>query len=182
MGKGTLCKMLSESHPRMFSTTISHTTRSARPGESEGVDYFYVSEDEFLSLIEERGFLEHAFFGGHHYGTSRQTIIDQASKGSIVIVEIEVEGVKQMKADNTIDARYVFIAPPSLEILGSRLRGRGTENEENIQARLAQSRQEIAYAETSDAYDKIIINDDLQQAYRELETFALSSLASGSAC
>ena len=175
VGKSTLYKILSDSHPQMFSTTISHTTRDARPKEFNGVNYFFVNEAKYLSMIEEKAFVEHAIFNGHHYGTSKQTIAGQSSDGSIVIVEIEMEGVKQMKADKSINARYVFIAPPSFETLEIRLRGRGTESDERIQARLTQAKPELKYAETSGIHDKIIVNDNLQQAYKDLEEFALRS-------
>ncbi|KAK1144399.1 hypothetical protein N8T08_005552 [Aspergillus melleus] len=119
-----------------FGFTVSHTTRKPRPGEVEGVAYFFVSPSEFSSLCSQGALVEHACFSGNYYGTSKQTIDDQASKGLAVVLDIEMQGVKQMKANPSIDARYVFVRPPSFEALGARLRARGTENEEAIQRRL----------------------------------------------
>lgn len=123
--------------------------------------------------------MEHTTFAGHQYGTSKRTVADQVAKGRTVILDIEMEGVKQMKADPTITARYVFIRPPSLEVLEQRLRGRGTEREDDIQRRLNQARNEIEYANTG-VHDKIIVNDDLQTAYRELEDFVFADISTAS--
>ncbi len=91
VGKGTLYKMLLERHPNVFATSISHTTRDPRPGETRGVDYYYVSMPEFEDLIEKKGFVEHAKFGRNRYGTSRAMIEDLGSKGNVVILDIEME-------------------------------------------------------------------------------------------
>jgi guanylate kinase len=93
------------------------------------------------------------------------------AKGLVVVLDIEMNGVKQMKADSSIDARYVFIKPPSFETLEKRLRGRGTEKEEDIQKKLAQAKAEVEYANTQGVHDKIIVNDDLEKAFKELEEF-----------
>jgi guanylate kinase len=176
VGKGTLCQKLLDAYPETFATTVSHTTRKPRPGEVEGSAYYFVSRDKFESLIAEGTFIEFAEFNGNLYGTSKQTVIDQTARGSVVLLDIEMEGVKQLKveqskADSQINARFVFIKPPSLEALEARLRGRGTEDEESIQRRLAQAITELAYAETAGVHDKIIINDDLDKAFHELEDF-----------
>lgn len=97
------------------------------------------------------------------------TIEDQSAKGQIVVLDIEMEGVKQIKK-SSIDARYIFVAPPSAEELETRLRGRGTEKEESIQKRLKQAKLELEFADTG-AHDKVIVNDDLEKAYKELEDF-----------
>ena len=119
-------------------------------------------------LVAQNAFVEHAFFSGNYYGTSKQTIVDQTSKGLVVVLDIELQGVKSIRADPSIDARYVFIKPPSFEVLEARLRSRSTEKEEDIQRRLTQARVEL---EASGFHDKIIINDDLERAYKELEEF-----------
>ncbi|RQM06745.1 hypothetical protein DH86_00003933 [Scytalidium sp. 3C] len=169
VGKGTLCKLLFTRHPDTFAFSISHTTRSPRPGEQHGVDYYYVSKDEFKDLIAKDSFIENAQFGDNFYGTSKMTIEDQSAKGQIVVLDIEMEGVKQIKK-SSIDARYIFVAPPSAEELETRLRGRGTEKEESIQKRLKQAKLELEFADTG-AHDKVIVNDDLEKAYKELEDF-----------
>ncbi|KAL5357623.1 P-loop containing nucleoside triphosphate hydrolase protein [Aspergillus floccosus] len=171
VGKGTLIQKLFDTHPGTFGFTVSHTTRKPRPGEVEGVAYFFVSPSEFSSLCAQGALVEHAYFSGNYYGTSKQTIEDQASKGLIVVLDIEMQGIKQMKANPSIDARYVFIRPPSFEALEARLRARGTETEEDLQKRLTQAQVELDYADSQGAYDKLIVNDNMDAAYRELEEF-----------
>ncbi|CEL08204.1 hypothetical protein ASPCAL11355 [Aspergillus calidoustus] len=171
VGKGTLIKKLFDEHPNTFAFTVSHTTRKPRIGEVEGRDYFFVTPSTFDNLISQEAFVEHATFSGNQYGTSKQTIMDEMAKGLVVVLDIEMQGVKQMKANPSIDARYVFIKPPSFETLEQRLRGRGTEKDEDIQKRLAQAKAEIEYADTEGVYDKIIVNDDLERAFKELEEF-----------
>ncbi|RDL38045.1 Guanylate kinase [Venustampulla echinocandica] len=168
VGKGTLYKLLLERNPSIFATSISHTTRDPRPGEQRGVDYYYVSMEEFERMIGENAFVEHAKFGDNRYGTSKKMIEDLTASGRVVVLDIEMEGVKQIK-NSHIEARYIFIAPPSVEILEQRLRGRGTEKEDSIQKRLAQAQKELEYSKTPGVHDVIIVNDELEKAYRELE-------------
>ncbi|KFH43387.1 Guanylate kinase-like protein [Hapsidospora chrysogenum ATCC 11550] len=170
VGKGTLYTRLRENHPGCFAFSVSHTSRKPRAGEQHGVDYHYVSMEEFEDLIAKDSFIEHAKFGDNRYGTSKMTIEEQSKKGQVVLLDIEMEGVKQMKKSG-IKARYIFIAPPSLEALEARLRGRGTENEESIQKRLAQAKNELEYSKTPGVHDIIILNDDLDTAYKQLEEF-----------
>ncbi|KAF2254781.1 guanylate kinase [Trematosphaeria pertusa] len=170
-GKGTLCQKLFDAHPDTFALTVSHTTRKPRAGEVEGVTYFFVSPSTFTSLVSQDGFVEHTFFGGNYYGTSKKTIADQIAKGLVVVLEVEMEGIQQMRASSSIHARYIFVKPPSFETLEARLRSRGTENEEDIQKRLARAEVELEYADTAGVHDKIIINDDLKKAYEELHEF-----------
>jgi guanylate kinase len=154
---------------------VSHTTRQPRAGEVEGETYFYVSPSTFTTLISEGGFVEHACFNGNYYGTSRRTIADQTAKGLAVIMEVDMEGVKQIKADPNFDARYVFIKPPSFEALEARLRSRGTENEESVRKRLDQAKIELQYAETAGAYDMILVNDELERSREQLREFVYRS-------
>lgn len=162
---------LNDAHPNIFATTVSHTTRAPRVGEIEGETYFYVSTSAFTTLIGQDAFVEHALFSGNHYGTSNRTIADQMAKGLVVLLDIEMEGIKQMKSKPSIDARYVFIKPPSFEALETRLKKRSTDNESSVQKRLAQAKLELEYADTPGVHDKIIVNDDLQRAYEELDGF-----------
>ena len=136
------------------------------------MDYYYISMGEFESMIEEKKFVEHAKFGGNRYGTSKKTIEDLTKGGKTVVLDIEMEGVKQIK-ESPIEARYVFISPPggSLEVLESRLRGRGTEDDKSIEKRLAQAKNELEYAKTEGVHDLIIYNDELEKAYEELKDF-----------
>lgn len=170
VGKGTLYKMLFAKHPNCFDLSVSHTTRDPRPGETRGVDYHYVTMDDFESLIAKDGFVEHAKFGGNRYGTSKATIEEQTAKGRVVLLDIEMEGVKQIKQSG-IDARYVFIAPPDMQALEARLRGRGTEKEESVIKRLEQAKLELEYSETPGVHDRIIVNSELDKAYKEFEEF-----------
>lgn len=176
VGKGTLYTRLFERHPDTFCLSVSHTTRSARPGEEHGVHYHFVPMADFEDLISKDGFVEHAQFGGNRYGTSKATIEEQSSKGKVVLLDIEMEGVKQIK-QSSIDARYIFIAPPSIDALESRLRGRGTEQEASIQKRLAQANNELEYSKTPGVHDIIIVNDNLDKAYEELEQYIYKTAA-----
>lgn len=169
VGKGTLIKLLFSRHPDIFTLSVSHTTRSPRNGETDGVEYHFVTKEAFRELIAKDGFVEHAQFGSNLYGTSKATIEEQTAKGRVVVLDIEMEGVKQVKA-SSIDARYVFVAPPDNEELEKRLRGRGTETEDSIQQRLARAKDELAWAESA-KFDKILVNDDLEKTYEELDAF-----------
>ncbi|PQE17292.1 guanylate kinase protein [Rutstroemia sp. NJR-2017a BVV2] len=177
VGKGTLYSRLLSNHPNLFTTSISHTTRAPRPGETPNVDYYYITMEEFERMIEKGEFVEHAKFGGNRYGTSRKMIEEKRGEGKVVVLDIEMEGVKQIHAVPSFPARYIFISPPSsadkspFEVLEARLRGRGTEKEESIQKRLAQAKLELEYSKTPGVHDVIIVNDDLEVAYQELEDF-----------
>lgn len=166
--------MLEDAHPGIFTKTVSHTTRQPRADEIEGQNYFYVSEAEFKSLLDDGAFLEHTYFSGHYYGTSKATVTRQLDKGLIVILEIDIEGVKQMRKEEGFGARYVFIKPPSFEALGVRLQKRSTETETSIKGRMRQAEAELQQAESLGLYDKIIVNKDLAAVYKELEDFVNS--------
>ncbi|MBE3041765.1 guanylate kinase [Candidatus Bathyarchaeota archaeon] len=175
MGKGTLVRKLIEAHPDTFTLAVSHTTRSPRPGEVDGVDYHFVSNTEFAALVAQDAFIEHTTFSGAMYGTSKRTVIDQTAegKGRIILLDIDLEGVKQIKASPDIPtARFVFVRPPNPQVLETRLRSRGTEGEEDIRRRLEQARDDLCYVEaTAGLHDLVIVNDDVDRAYRELEVF-----------
>ncbi|TGJ87298.1 hypothetical protein E0Z10_g1441 [Xylaria hypoxylon] len=175
VGKGTLMGRLFESHPDTFTLSVSHTTRAPRPGEAHGVDYFYVQKAEFEDLIAADRFVEHAQFGSNCYGTSKATIEEQTSKGKVVVLDIEMEGVKQIRK-SSIDARFVFVKPPSFEALEQRLRGRGTEDESSVTKRLDQAKKELEYADIPGVHDIIIVNDNLDAAYKELEDYVYRSI------
>ncbi|KAI0125051.1 guanylate kinase [Xylariales sp. AK1849] len=170
VGKGTLHNRLFAAHPDCFTLSVSHTTRKPRAGEEDGTHYNFVDMATFEDLIAKDGFVEHAKFGSNRYGTSKATIEEQTKKGRVVVLDIEMEGVKQIKA-STMSARYVFIQPPSFEILEQRLRGRGTEDEDAVSKRLEQAKLELEYAKQPGVHDLIIVNDDLEKAYKELESF-----------
>ncbi|KAK9424762.1 putative Guanylate kinase [Seiridium unicorne] len=186
VGKGTLYTKLFEAHPDTFTLSVSHTTRKPREGEKDGVHYHFVTMQDFEDLIAKDGFVEHAKFGSNRYGTSKATIEEQTAKGRVVVLDIEMEGgyrayktfeqgVKQIKAAN-IEARYVFIKPPSFEALEKRLRGRGTETEDAVTKRLDQAKLELEFAKTPGVHDIIIVNDDLEKAYKELVEYVYKPL------
>ncbi|MCJ1431974.1 hypothetical protein MMC27_001330 [Xylographa pallens] len=178
-GKSTLLKRLFADHPSTFGFSISHTTRSPRAGETNGVEYHFATRQQFMELMDEGGFIEHAKFGGNYYGTSIKAVRDIAEKGRICILDIEMEGVKQVKRTD-LHARFLFLSPPSLEVLEERLRGRGTEDEESLQKRLTQAKAEMAYAKEEGVHDKVVVNDDLDKAYKELEEWVVDGGRYGS--
>ncbi|CAI2179932.1 7004_t:CDS:2 [Funneliformis geosporum] len=145
-GKSTLLKRLFKDYPDKFGFSVSHTTRSPRQGEENGVHYHFVSRDEFVKLVNQNQFIEHAEFSGNLYGTSIEAVRSVSSLGKICILDIELNGVKSVKRTD-LNARFVFIKPPSLESLKERLLGRNTETEESIQARLDAAKEELAYAD-----------------------------------
>ena len=143
---------------------MSCTTRAPRPGETEGVDYYFVDRAEFEKMIEAGELLEHAEFAGNLYGTPRQPLLDHLAAGVPTLLEIELAGARQVRRSMP-DARFVFLAPPSLDVLIQRLQNRGTETADAIAARLEHAHAELA-AESE--FDETIINNDVERAAREL--------------
>src|SRR5579875_989143 len=141
VGKGTLIRGLLERVPGL-ELSISATTRPPRPGERDGVDYYFLSEEEFERRVRGGDFLEHARYAGHRYGTLRSELERRLKAGSGVVLEIEVQGARQVRAAMP-DALAVFIAPPSLAALEARLQGRGTDNPEQVRRRLEQATAEL---------------------------------------
>lgn len=164
VGKGTLLKKLLSNHHDL-ELSISATTRQPRPGEVDGVNYFFTNKEEFKKEVENGEFLEWAEFNGNCYGTKQAWVEKQLNKGKSLILEIETKGAFQIK-QKLPDTVLIFILPPSIEELEHRLRGRNTESEEAIQGRLNEVRREI---ECSKQYDYRVINDDIEQALSELE-------------
>ena len=162
-GKGTLVDAYMKKYEDIF-LSISATTRDPREGEREGVNYFYISEEEFLAKRDENGFLEHAEFCGHYYGTPRDRAEKALNEGRDVILEIDIQGGFQVK-ENCPDAVLVFTIPPTFEILKERLIGRGTESMEVVEKRLARAREEIKLAPK---YDYLIINGEIDKAVEDL--------------
>lgn len=169
VGKGTLLKQLVQRNPEL-EVSISATTRNPRPGEVDGVNYFFTSKEDFLKEVENGDFLEWAEFNGNYYGTKQAWVERNLNKGRNLILEIETKGALQIK-EKMPDAILIFILPPSLEELEHRLRGRNTEDEATIQGRLHEVKREI---ECSKNYDYKIINDDLEKALAELEKLVKS--------
>ena len=145
-----------------FSTSV--TTRKPRPGETDGKEYFFVDLDRFREMVENDELLEHAEYVANSYGTPRAYVEKKMEDGLNVLLDIEVQGARQVR-EKMPEAVMIFVAPPSLQELERRLRGRGTDTERAIEARLIRARQEF---EEADFYDYLIINDDLDKAAREL--------------
>ena len=162
-GKGTLMKALTSKYDN-YALSVSATTRNPRPGEVNGREYFFVSNEEFEKLIQENGLIEHAGYVDHYYGTPRKFVEDKLSQGIDVILEIEIQGALQIK-EQYPDAVLLFVMPPSAAELEKRLRGRGTETEEVILQRLKRAREESVGIEK---YDYLVINDDLEQCTERL--------------
>lgn len=165
-GKGTLIKKLLENNDDIW-LSVSATTRSPRDGEKDGVSYFFMDRERFVSQIEDGEFLEFAEYSGNFYGTPKKYIQEHLDAGEIVLLEIEVVGATKV-AEKCPGCKSVFIKPPSLEVLEQRLRGRGTESEEQITSRLECAKRELEEAKN---YDMIIVNDDLDVAFRELNDY-----------
>ncbi|RVD80250.1 uncharacterized protein DFL_008151 [Arthrobotrys flagrans] len=179
-GKSTLLKKLFANHPDTFGFSVSHTSRNPRDGEEHGKAYWFTDKDEFRRLIGEGRFIETAEFSGNLYGTSIQAVKDVQDRGKVCILDIEMEGVKQVKNTDLNDTcTFIFVRPPSIEALRKRLEGRNTETPESLANRLAQAEKELEFAETPGVHDRIIVNDDLAKAYDELEGHILSKIRGG---
>ncbi len=162
-GKGTLMKGLMENYD-YYSLSISATTRAPRPGEEEGREYFFVDKERFLEMIQNGELLEYARYVDNYYGTPKSYVEQELAKGKDVILEIEMQGALKIKAKYP-DSVLVFITPPSVEELVRRLRNRGTETEELICKRLEKAAME---AEGIEAYDYILVNDNLDKTVKHL--------------
>ena len=172
VGKGTLINRLMADFPGKFGFSVSHTTRAPRPGETDGVHYNFVEKAAMEADIADGKFLEHAHVHENIYGTSLAAVEAVATKGQVCVLDIDVQGAEIVKK-STLDALFVFIAPPSMEELEKRLRGRGTEKEESIQKRLANAAGEMAKTEVDGFFHAVIVNDDLEKAYGELKTVVI---------
>ncbi|MBD9223622.1 guanylate kinase [bacterium] len=164
VGKGTVIKEFLNKHPE-FRLSISCTTRGKREGEEHGVNYFFLTPEEFKECISKDEFLEWAEFSGNHYGTRKAFVEGCLKNGENLILEIDTKGALNVKKIMP-EAELIFIAPPSIEELEARLRGRHTESEEAIQKRLASIKLEI---ENSKHFDYKVVNDTVENAVRELE-------------
>lgn len=167
-GKTTLVQMLVDELPKVV-MSVSYTTRSPRPGEIAGKHYNFISEDEFKKKIADGDFLEYAQIYGFYYGTSKKWVAEQQAKGKHVVLVIDTQGGLQLKG--RVPAVFIFITPPSLEVLRERLTNRKTESQEVIEQRLNWSKKEINDAQY---YDYQIINDDLDTAYQVLKDIVIA--------
>jgi guanylate kinase len=171
VGKGTLIRGLMERVPQL-ELSVSATTRAPRPGEQEGVDYHFLPSAEFERRVQAGDFVEHADYAGRRSGTLRSELEQRVAAGAPVVLEIEVQGARQVRAAMP-EAVQVFIAPPSLEALRARLIGRGTDGNEEVERRLAVAEQEL-HARVEFAH--VVINDRLEDALCELVGIVLAEL------
>ena len=160
VGKGTVREELFKDESLNLAYSISMTTRQPRPAEKDGIDYFFVKEEEFKDKIEKGELLEYAQFVGNYYGTPQFYVDKLLSEGKNVVLEIEVQGALQVIAKRP-DALTIFLVPPSFEELERRIRGRRTEAEEVVRERLDKARKEIA---TQDEYKYVVVNDTIMNA------------------
>ena len=162
-GKSTLCRLVRR-RLRDLAYSVSLTSRAPRPGEIDGKDYHFVSREDFQARIESGDMAEYAEIFGNYYGTSRKVLDQSLDQGRDILLDIDVKGAAQLRRFFP-DGLFIFLLPPSREELERRLRSRGTEDEETIQRRLARADEEISRA---DQYDFQVINDDLEQAVKEV--------------
>lgn len=164
VGKGTLMRSLLQRHPELY-YSVSVTTRSPRPGESNGKNYYFISRSKFEQLVAQGEFLEWAEFAGNYYGTPREAVLNQVNSGQLVVLEIELEGARQIRRSFP-DALSIFILPPSLNELEKRIRGRAQDAEDAIARRLRRAEEEI---QAADEFDIQIVNDDFETALSAIE-------------
>lgn len=165
VGKGTLLRALLQRHPELY-LSVSATTRSPRPGEIDGKHYFFKTRDDFLEMVENGELLEWAEFAGNFYGTPRQPVEEMIRQGKWVILEIELEGARQIR-ESFPDALRIFVLPPSMRELEMRLRGRGQDSEDAIARRLKRAAAEM---DAAGEFDVQVVNDDLELALQKIES------------
>jgi len=164
VGKGTLIRTLLERIPAL-ELSVSATTRRPRPGEMQGVAYHFLSDDEFEQRVRAGDFVEHARYSGNRYGTLRSELDGRIAGGHPVVLEIEVQGARQIR-EAMPEAVQIFIAPPGEDALRARLVGRGTDDQEQVEARLQTAREELA---AQHEFSHVVINDRLEDASDQLE-------------
>ncbi|MBN2582082.1 MAG: guanylate kinase [Planctomycetes bacterium] len=167
VGKSTVTRKLLARMPEL-TFSVSATTRPSRKGETDGVDYYFVSHREFEDRLAQNGFIEHAEVFGNLYGTPVSELARARNEGKRLLLEIDVQGGLQVR-HRYGGALMILVVPPSLDVLRERLTGRGTESAEAVARRFAQAEQELNTARRSGAYDVEVVNDDLQKALRDIE-------------
>lgn len=167
VGKSTLLHRLFQEHPDKVSFSVSYTSRNPRNGETHGKDYYFTDTETFRKKIESNDFLEWACVHDNYYGTGKTEVEEILLSGKNCILDIDVQGADSVR-NTKIPAIFLFIAPENIEVLKNRLEKRGTESQEAIERRLKNAIGEIAQ---KDKYDYVIINKDLDDAYRELQKY-----------
>ncbi|KAM8936512.1 guanylate kinase isoform 1-T1 [Lycaon pictus] len=169
-GKSTLLKRLLQEHGSIFGFSVSHTTRDPRPGEENGKDYYFVTREVMQRDIAAGDFIEHAEFSGNLYGTSKAAVRAVQAMNRICVLDVDLQGVRNIKKTD-LRPIYIFVQPPSLDVLvgEQRLRQRNTETEESLAKRLAAAQVDMESSKEQGLFDLVIINDNLEKAYRALE-------------
>ncbi|KAG7525856.1 guanylate kinase isoform X2 [Solea senegalensis] len=168
-GKSTLLKKLMKEYDNVFGFSVSHTTRNPRPGEVNGKDYHYVTREEMKAGVERGDFIESAEFSGNMYGTSKAAVQKVQAQNLICILDVDMQGVKNIK-ETDLNPLYISIQPPSMEVLENRLRDRKTESEESLQKRLRAAKVDMEIGKEPGVFDVIIVNDNLEDAYKVLKS------------
>ncbi|XP_063982095.1 guanylate kinase isoform X2 [Diachasmimorpha longicaudata] len=174
-GKSTLIKRMFEEFPDKFGFSISHTTRQPRPGEEHGKHYYFTTKEKMQDQIDRGEFIESAVFSDNTYGTSKKAVEDVMEAGKICVLDIDMQGVKQIK-NTSLNPLLVFIRPPSIEELEKRLLARKTETAESLQRRLLAAAVEIRFGDEPGNFHRIITNDDVDKAFGELREFILDEV------
>lgn len=174
-GKSTLLKKLIKEYDNVFGFSVSHTTRQPRPGEENGKDYHYVTREAMQMAIDGGKFVESAVFSGNMYGTSKAAVQDVQAKNLICILDIDMQGVRNIKKTD-LNPIYVSIQPPSMDILEKRLRDRKTESEESLQKRLNAAHVDMEFSKEEGLFDVVIVNDTLEDAYGKLKGALLEEI------
>lgn len=167
-GKGTICRRLLQKMD--IDLSISMTTRKPRPQEVEGENYYFISEEEFLEIIKNDGFLEYAKVYGNYYGTPKEMVTQKLENGRDVVLEIDIQGALQIKASYP-DGIFIFILPPSMAELRKRITGRGSETENDINLRLGETLKEVAYI---DKYDYCVVNGEIDEAVNRVAAIIIA--------
>ena len=169
-GKTTISKKLQQKYQN-FKISVSHTTRTPRPNEVDGIDYFFVSHDEFKKLIEKNEFYEYAEIFGNYYGTSKKSVLDLVKKKNDVLFDIDWQGTKQLSKFKELNLLKIFILPPSKEELRKRLIQRNQDKPHVVSERLNAYERDSAHKKD---YDFVVINDNLEDCFREVEKIVIS--------
>ncbi|MBD3306874.1 guanylate kinase [candidate division KSB3 bacterium] len=169
-GKTSLCKAVIQRLPN-FEHGISYTTRQRRPNEVAGKDYHFVSEAEFMRMVEADEFVEYAYVHGNYYGTSINSIAETLAKGKHLLIDIDVQGAKQIEERYGDEGIFIFILPPDFDLLRERLTDRQTDSEAEIERRLQKAEEEVRHYEN---YDYVVLNDDFSKAVNALEAIIVA--------
>lgn len=168
-GKGTICKALLEKHDDLF-ISVSATTRQPRAGEVDGVNYHFITKEDFIKRVEQKDFLEYAEVYGNYYGTPKSRVEEMIDNGKNVILEIDIQGALKVK-ENFKEGVFIFILPPSMEELKQRIIKRGSETEESLMLRFKSAYKEINYIST---YNYAVVNDTVDNAVKKIESILVA--------